>query len=392
MGSNLAWNWIKTSNDFPLKIIGGDVEIDNGHLNVGGTSTSTTRYGVKEIYRDETWTIEDEYQAVRMYEDPSGNFASIERPNGASSFTIYRVEYDVTGLTTDADEEQWFKLQVGGSTCSSQASTGVAWGSNCGGGNAFGRTSPMADYGWIGDDNAAFNINETVETNETFTGSSYDLFLYGADENAGAGQVETSSIRVKIYYSYSVSAKDGDIVAGGRIYANSTQSVGDVAEYFPINEGVEIGHIIASEPGKSNYYKLADDAYCNHLVGVISNEPSVVLNDPSEGPPVGLTGRVNVKLVDSENLIKSGDFITSSNQKGLGQIACKEGPVIGYAVRNQKLGEDFVEILLQPGRYYKPSKRNDEQTIKAELKANYSELENRLKELENIILQLTIKK
>ena len=167
--------------------------------------------------------------------------------------------------------------------------------------------------------------------------------------------------------------------------------VGDIAEYFPVNDGVEIGHIIASEPGKSDYYKLADDPYCNHLVGVISNEPSVVLNDPSEGPPVGLTGRVNVKLVDSENLIKSGDFITSSNQKGLGQIACKEGPVIGYAVRNQKLGEDFVEILLQPGRYYKPSKRTDEQTIKAELKANYSELENRLKELENIIQQLTIK-
>ena len=410
MGQNTNYNWIQTWSSKPLAInpignnvgvgtaspseklnVNGNIKVDNGHLNVGGTSTSTTRYGVKEIYRDETWTIEDEYQAVRMYEDPSGNFASIERPTGASSFTIYRVEYDVTGLTTDADEEQWFKLQVGGSTCDSQASTGVAWGSNCGGGNAFGRTSPMADYGWIGDDNAAFNINETVETNETFTDSSYDLFLYGADENAGAGQVETSSIRVKIYYSYSVSAQDGDIVAGGRIYANSTQSVGDVAEYFPINEGVEIGHIIASEPGKSNYYKLADDPYCNHLVGVISNEPSVVLNDPSVGPPVGLTGRVNVKLVDSENLIKSGDFITSSNQKGLGQIACKEGPVIGYAVRNQKLGEDFVEILLQPGRYYKPSKRTGEQTIKAELKANYSELENRLKELENIIQQLTIK-
>ena len=88
-----------------------------------------------------------------------------------------------------------------------------------------------------------------------------------------------------------------------------------------MNDGVEIGHIIASEPGKSDYYKLADDPYCNHLVGVISNEPSVVLNDPSVGPPVGLTGRVNVKLVDSENLIKSGDFITSSNQKGLGQLA-----------------------------------------------------------------------
>ena len=66
--------------------------------------------------------------------------------------------------------------------------------------------------------------------------------------------------------------------------------------------------------------KLADEPYCNHLVGVISKEPSVVLNDPKEIPPV-TTGRFNVKLVKSDLLIKSGDFITSSSQKGLGQKA-----------------------------------------------------------------------
>ena len=354
----------------------GNARIDNGYLNVGGTSTSTTRYGVKEIYRDASWVIEDEYQAVRMYEDPSGGDALLTRPAGATSFTIYRVEYDVNALTTDADEEQWFQLQVGGNTCDDQAGTLSSWGTHCGNGTKIGKTSPMADYGWIGDDNSAFNINETVETNTTFTGSSYYLFLYGADENAGAGQVETSSIRVKIYYKYTVAAQNGDIVAGGRVYANSTKSVGDVAEHFPVNDGVEVGHIISTEPGKSNFYKLADKSYCNHLVGVISNEPSLVLNDPNEGPPVGLTGRVIVKLINSDRLILSGDFITSSNQKGLGQLASYEGPVIGYAVRDQKAGEDYVEILLQPGRYYKPDKSNE-----------LHKLEDRIIELENFIFQ-----
>jgi len=37
MGSNEAWNWIKTSNNFPLKILGGKVDIDNGGLNVKGS-------------------------------------------------------------------------------------------------------------------------------------------------------------------------------------------------------------------------------------------------------------------------------------------------------------------------------------------------------------------
>ena len=36
--------------------------------------------------------------------------------------------------------------------------------------------------------------------------------------------------------------------------------------------------------------------------------------------------------------------------------AGKTGPVIGYATKNQKQGEDFVEILLQPAKYYIPEK------------------------------------
>ena len=43
------------------------------------------------------------------------------------------------------------------------------------------------------------------------------------------------SIKVGILF-YTYSARPGDIVAGGRIFANSNQSVGDVAEYFPVSE------------------------------------------------------------------------------------------------------------------------------------------------------------
>jgi hypothetical protein len=161
-------------------------------------------------------------------------------------------------------------------------------------------------------------------------------------------------MRAKVYYHYSVSDQNGDIIAGGRVYANSNQSVGDVAEYFPVIDGVEPGYIIALNTDKDNQYQLCDREYSNNMVGVISKAPSVVLNDPKEGPPVGLTGRVIVKLVKSNELIQRGEFITSSNQKGLGKIASRQGPVIGYAVKNQKKGEYFVEILLQPGRYYSP--------------------------------------
>ena len=96
----------------------------------------------------------------------------------------------------------------------------------------------------------------------------------------------------------------------------------------------------------------------NILVGVISKDPSVVLNDPSVGPPVALAGRVIVKLVDGNSLIKGGDYITSSSQPGLGKKANREGRVIGYAVKNQEEGQDFVEVLIQPG-YWKPQGKID---------------------------------
>ena len=109
------------SSNKPLKLVADGVDIDYGYLNVGGNATSSTRYGVIEVYRDGDWTIEDEYQTVKMYQDPDGSDAQIQIPSGANSINIYRLEYDVNGVTTDADETQWFQVQIGGNTCDVQA-------------------------------------------------------------------------------------------------------------------------------------------------------------------------------------------------------------------------------------------------------------------------------
>jgi hypothetical protein len=132
--------------------------------------------------------------------------------------------------------------------------------------------------------------------------------------------------------------------------------VGDLAEYFEMDKDyAEPGHIVSLVPGSEDIYKLSENSYDPYIVGVISENPSVVLNNPQVGPPVGLAGRVKVKLLPDQSLIKSGDFITTSTSPGLGQKARKTGTIIGYAVRNQKPGEDYVEILLQPGRLHVPA-------------------------------------
>ena len=55
--------------------------------------------------------------------------------------------------------------------------------------------------------------------------------------------------------------------------------------------------------------------------------------------------------------------------------------MIGYAVSNQKQGEDFVEILLQPGTWFHGSENN-----------NLEKLEDRINELEQILKQEANKK
>jgi hypothetical protein len=311
--------------------IDGNTQIDNGYLTVGGTTSSIIRYEMKEfVYMDASnWSVgpgwESKYVGV------------LSRPAGATEITIDRIEWDIHGYHTDADEPHEIEMQIGSTFLGSVD----GYASNFGSGYR-----PII-------------INKAVDAPSIISAASSNVYFWAWDYNDNCSVCTDNnshyeSMRAKVYYHYSVSAQNGDIIAGGRVYANSNQSVGDVAEYFPVIDGVEPGYIIALNTDKDNQYQLCDREYSNNMVGVISKAPSVVLNDPKEGPPVGLAGRVIVKLVKSNELIQRGEFITSSNQKGLGKLASRQGPVIGYAVKNQKKGEDFVEILLQPGRYYSP--------------------------------------
>jgi hypothetical protein len=169
-----------------------------------------------------------------------------------------------------------------------------------------------------------------------------------------------NAIRVTVYYEYTEDLNDGDIAAEGKVYSSSvysTNEVGDVAEYFDVepsgNAIIEPGKLVSFNPGSDVTFKLSERPYDQHLAGVVSQEPSVVLNTPEHGgTAVALTGRVSIR-VDGQG-IQSGDFLTSSAKAGYAQKATRPGPVIGYAISDQKPGSETVEVLLQPGRFYYP--------------------------------------
>lgn len=333
----------------------GDVEIANGWLVVGDGNvfantpeySSVTRYGVWEEHY--VTSIAFDFDGYQYF-----NLGNISLPSGLpTNVTATRVVWEVDAYHTDADEDHGVWIALEGTTY-----TGAAgW------------------YGWIGNaSSGAKDVNWRYVSPPIVDAfpNGQNIRLRVLDEDCtfcGGDQMRVFNISVRIYYEYTAPLGEGSIAASGLIYGNSDQQVGDLAEHFEVNDEhpIEYGLVVGLKPGTNNEYEVCSTPYSNHMVGVISEKPSVVLNDPRVGPPVALQGRVKVKLVDSNSLIKSGDHLTTSDKPGFAQKATRLGKVIGYAVTNQTPGTDFVEILIQPGLHL-PSEEAEKHQQKSEVK------------------------
>jgi len=323
--------------------VSGNAKVSGYILAGSATNGSTTRYGKQTLTYNSTLT-----NANTDNYGYSGSIGTITIPTGATSLTITKLAWECDGAHDDGNEEHGIWVGVGSSATGASY---YGWWAEVNNGYHY------IDWHWIGTMSltAASGSNyvyiRTYDEYPTLGGSDY-LYVY--------------NMKVTVYYQYSIGLQTGDIAASGRIYANNTTAVGDLAEHLEYKGFVDPGIVVAYVPGTDNEYVQCNEPYSDHIAGVISENPSVVLNSSQQGPPVALAGRVKVKLIASDQLIKGGDFITSSAQAGMGQKATKPGPVIGYAVKNQNPGEDFVEILLQPGKYYIPKSFINSQLIDEE--------------------------
>ncbi len=302
-----------------------------GYITAGSaTTSSTTRYGEQTIMWKGNESVDDDTEYVNI-----GTFSIPD--NIPSSTTIYvdRIVWTCDAMHQDADETHAVRVKIGSSSY-------YGWSSSIQSGSNY--------IDW------QFDTGTTTITNFT-TDQILTMEIYD-EGGSGGDDLIVYMMHVTVYYHYSSSLQAGDIAAEGRIYANNNTAIGDLAEHFEYDGPVAPGFVVSYVPGSDNEYVRCDEPYSNHITGVISENPSVVLNSPDQGPPIALAGRVKVKLIDSDELIQGGDFVTSSSQPGLAQKATKPGSVIGYAVKNQKLGENFVEILLQPGKFYFPNGYN----------------------------------
>lgn len=123
-----------------------------------------------------------------------------------------------------------------------------------------------------------------------------------------------------------------------------------IAEYVPIADSeVTDGDIITFTNGR---YERARTPYDSNLIGVINTEPAIALN--TRGPDsiwaVVTHHTVQTNVSNANGHIRAGDFITSSNEAGIGIKATTGGTVIGTALASfepqdqRAVGQIPVEI------------------------------------------------
>lgn len=332
-----GWSYLSdsnTSSNYFLRGNGANAQV-RGYLAVGNPTTGTTlKKGMKMFFEGGDHTRSS---GTADY-DFDFNLGQLDKPPGAGTFFVKSINMNMTALHREGDEDFHVYIDI------SDNNAGWSWG----GGGSFGLSGNNQWMDWLFGTSAnwAFTSNQTVQWE-----------FYEENETCWLCDNESTTVynvEAKIGYDYNSALQTGEIAASGRIYANNNIEVGDVAEYFPVSGDYETGDVISFIPGENNEYRRSSKAYDQFITGVISENPSVVLNNPDVGPPVALAGRVKVNIAPGHPPIKSGDFLTSSPIEGKAMKATKAGSTIGYATTNQNPGEGFVEIMVQPGKFYIP--------------------------------------
>ncbi len=127
----------------------------------------------------------------------------------------------------------------------------------------------------------------------------------------------------------------------GTVYATNTSlQAADLAENYISSQPLEPGDVVVKADDDNNLSVVkSSDANQQQLLGVISTKPGVTLNSEAKPDtlhpyvyPLGLSGRVPVKVSTENGPIVVGDVLTSSSIPGIAMKAKKAGTVLGKAL------------------------------------------------------------
>jgi hypothetical protein len=179
-----------------------------------------------------------------------------------------------------------------------------------------------------------------------------------ADINFQTDGVTRAYITSTGYFGIGTTAPTAMLEVAGTAKVQVLQITGaDVAEKFPIREGVEPGMVVAIDPDRPGELCVARGEYNRRVAGVVSgagNLPAgaILGNLPGQEDalPVALTGRVWVKCDTSAGPIQPGDMLTTSGRPGVAMKAADlhraTGATIGKAMTALNDGSGLVLTLV----------------------------------------------
>ena len=121
-----------------------------------------------------------------------------------------------------------------------------------------------------------------------------------------------------------------------------SQKLPSLAKNLEVSDSeIKIGDIV-SKTGQGIF--RSKTAYDKDIVGIASESPTLVFGKPTTTTlPVIYLGEALVKVSNKNGEIKKRDFITSSENPGVGQKATQSGVVIGTALENFNQDEGLIK-------------------------------------------------
>ncbi len=159
-----------------------------------------------------------------------------------------------------------------------------------------------------------------------------------AGDNVGIGTSAPGAYKLKVA---------GDMAVTGSL---QVQTGADFAEEFITNEDLPYGTVVVMGDQGYKSVKPCDKSYDNKVVGIVSNNPSVVGGrvEAKSKAIVAMMGVVKAKVTNINGPIKRGDLLVSSGIRGYAMKASSDklGTVIGKALEDLNTSSGEVNVLV----------------------------------------------
>jgi hypothetical protein len=175
------------------------------------------------------------------------------------------------------------------------------------GGSGYNRISQISDTG-------VYSGHNNLEL-RTYYGPDNDWIT---DIRTQYGDVEIPNGNLDMSGNSIVSSTTGNVTIGqdlavdGNIWTNGA----DLAEVYSSEQNLGKGAVVAIDTDREDSVERTSKKYQETVTGVVSTDPSHVMNQEESGHPIALEGKVPVKVSEENGEIEIGDRVAPASENG----------------------------------------------------------------------------